>query len=59
MLIRFYHQEIRQSAKFTQYGLAAATEALQDAGFEGGEGLNREMTVGGPGNEFAALDISI
>ena len=39
--------ELRQTAKFTQYGLAAAEEALADAGFENGKGLEPEMTVGG------------
>lgn len=36
--------EIRQAAKFAQYGLAATDEALRDAGFEGGKGLNGDMT---------------
>jgi 3-oxoacyl-(acyl-carrier-protein) synthase len=38
-------QEIRQAAKFAQYGLAATDEALRDAGFEGGKGLDGDMTV--------------
>lgn len=38
-------QEIRQAAKFAQYGLAATEEALRDAGFEGGKGIDGEMTV--------------
>ncbi len=37
-------QELRQTAKFDQYGLAASAEALKDAGFEGGKGLDPEMT---------------
>lgn len=36
--------ELRQTAQFAQYGLAAAAEALSDAGFEGGRGLDPEMT---------------
>jgi len=36
--------ELRQTAKFAQYGLAASAEALKDAGFEGGKGLDPEMT---------------
>ncbi|KAK4935566.1 Mitochondrial beta-keto-acyl synthase [Elasticomyces elasticus] len=36
--------ELRQTAKFAQYGLAASAEALKDAGFENGEGLDPEMT---------------
>ncbi|KAL2421988.1 3-oxoacyl-[acyl-carrier-protein] synthase, mitochondrial [Exophiala dermatitidis] len=36
--------ELRQTATFAQYGLAAAAEALQDAGFDGGRGLDPEMT---------------
>ncbi|EXJ93046.1 3-oxoacyl-[acyl-carrier-protein] synthase II [Capronia epimyces CBS 606.96] len=36
--------ELRQTAKFAQYGLAAAAEALKDAGFDGGKGLDPEMT---------------
>ena len=38
-------QELRQTAKFAQYALAASEEALTDAGFEHGKGLNPEMTV--------------
>lgn len=38
-------QEIRQAAKFAQYGLAATDEALRDAGFAGGKGLDGDMTV--------------
>lgn len=37
-------QELRQTAKFAQYGLAASSEALKDAGFEDGKGLDPEMT---------------
>ncbi|KIX03768.1 beta-ketoacyl-acyl-carrier-protein synthase II [Rhinocladiella mackenziei CBS 650.93] len=36
--------ELRQTAKFAQYGLAASSEALKDAGFEDGKGLDAEMT---------------
>lgn len=37
--------ELRQTAKFAQYGLAAAAEAVKDAGFgEHGEGLPAEDT---------------
>lgn len=36
--------ELRQTALFAQYGLAAAGEALVDAGFEGGRGLPQEET---------------
>ncbi|KAI1625106.1 3-oxoacyl-synthase II [Exophiala viscosa] len=36
--------ELRQTAKFAQYGLAASAEALKDAGFENGKGLDSEMT---------------
>ncbi|KIV82847.1 beta-ketoacyl-acyl-carrier-protein synthase II, variant 1 [Exophiala sideris] len=36
--------ELRQTAKFAQYGLAASAEALKDAGFENGNGLDPEMT---------------
>ncbi|KAL2414893.1 3-oxoacyl-[acyl-carrier-protein] synthase, mitochondrial [Exophiala dermatitidis] len=40
--------ELRQTATFAQYGLAAAAEALQDAGFDRGHGkgldLDPEMT---------------
>ncbi|KAK5280309.1 Mitochondrial beta-keto-acyl synthase [Exophiala xenobiotica] len=36
--------ELRQTAKFAQYGLAASAEALKDAGFEDGRGLDPEMT---------------
>ncbi|KAJ9640783.1 Mitochondrial beta-keto-acyl synthase [Knufia peltigerae] len=36
--------ELRQTAKFAQYGLAASSEALKDAGFEDGKGLDPEMT---------------
>ncbi|KAK5265206.1 Mitochondrial beta-keto-acyl synthase [Exophiala xenobiotica] len=36
--------ELRQTAKFAQYGLAASAEALKDAGFEDGKGLDPEMT---------------
>ena len=38
-------QEKRQTALFAQYGLAAAAEALDDAGFKDGNGLTSEMTV--------------
>ena len=36
--------EQRQTAKFAQYGLAASAEALSDAGFDEGKGLDPEMT---------------
>ena len=36
--------ELRQTAKFAQYGLAASAEALEDAGFKDGTGLDPEMT---------------
>ncbi|OAL38483.1 beta-ketoacyl-acyl-carrier-protein synthase II [Fonsecaea nubica] len=36
--------ELRQTAKFAQYALAASAEALQDAGFKDGKGLDQEMT---------------
>ncbi|RMZ74790.1 hypothetical protein DV737_g5732, partial [Chaetothyriales sp. CBS 132003] len=36
--------ELRKTAKFAQYGLAAAAEALEDAGFKAGNGLDAEMT---------------
>jgi 3-oxoacyl-[acyl-carrier-protein] synthase II len=36
--------EVRQTALFAQYGLAAAAEALKDAGFEDGKGLPQEDT---------------
>ncbi|RMZ83203.1 hypothetical protein DV738_g1304, partial [Chaetothyriales sp. CBS 135597] len=36
--------ELRQTAKFAQYGLAAAAEALEDAGFKAGQGLDADMT---------------
>ncbi|EXJ90911.1 3-oxoacyl-[acyl-carrier-protein] synthase II [Capronia coronata CBS 617.96] len=36
--------ELRQTARFAQYGLAAAAEALDDAGFDDGKGLDPEMT---------------
>ncbi|OAP61831.1 beta-ketoacyl-acyl-carrier-protein synthase II [Fonsecaea erecta] len=36
--------ELRQTAKFAQYALAASAEALQDAGFKDGKGLDPEMT---------------
>lgn len=41
-------QELRQTAKFAQYGLAASAEALKDAGFEDGKGLDVDMTVRRP-----------
>lgn len=37
-------QEMRQAAKFTQYALAASEEALEDAGFKDGSGLEPDMT---------------
>lgn len=37
-------QEARQAAKFAHYGLAASEEALEDAGFKGGRGLDPDMT---------------
>ena len=43
-----WDQEIRQTAKFAQYGLAASAEALKDAGFEDGKGLDPDMTVSTP-----------
>ncbi|KIW63075.1 beta-ketoacyl-acyl-carrier-protein synthase II [Phialophora macrospora] len=36
--------EIRQTAKFAQYALAASEEAFRDAGFKNGNGLDPEMT---------------
>ncbi|EXJ75804.1 3-oxoacyl-[acyl-carrier-protein] synthase II [Cladophialophora psammophila CBS 110553] len=36
--------ELRQTAKFAQYALAASAEALRDAGFTDGKGLDPEMT---------------
>lgn len=36
--------ELRQTALFAQYGLAAAAEALNDAGFQNGNGLPQEET---------------
>ncbi|RVX66992.1 hypothetical protein B0A52_09206 [Exophiala mesophila] len=36
--------ELRQTAKFAQYGLAASAEALKDAGFDQGQGLDPDMT---------------
>ena len=36
--------EIRQTANFAQYGLAASAEALADAGFSNGAGLDPERT---------------
>lgn len=38
-------QEARQAAKFAHYGIAAAAEALEDAGFKDGSGLDYDMTV--------------
>ena len=38
-------QERRQAAKFAHYGLAASAEALEDAGFKDGKGLDPEMMV--------------
>ena len=35
--------ELRQTAKFAQFGLAASAEALEDAGFKDGVGLDSEM----------------
>ena len=48
--------EIRQSAKFAQYGLAASAEALKDAGFEGGKGLDPETTGVCLGSGIGALE---
>jgi 3-oxoacyl-[acyl-carrier-protein] synthase II len=36
--------ELHQSPLFTHYGLAASAEALSDAGFKDGKGLDPEMT---------------
>jgi 3-oxoacyl-[acyl-carrier-protein] synthase II len=36
--------ELHQSPLFTHYALAASAEALADAGFENGRGLDAEMT---------------
>ena len=36
--------ELRQTAEFAQYGLAAAAEALADAGYVNGKGLPKEHT---------------
>jgi 3-oxoacyl-[acyl-carrier-protein] synthase II len=36
--------ELHQSPLFTHYGLAASAEALSDAGFKNGKGLDPEMT---------------
>ncbi|KAK5050603.1 hypothetical protein LTR84_003885 [Exophiala bonariae] len=55
--------ELRQTARFAQYALAASEEALKDAGFEGGKGLDPEMTVRagvpGIGNLEELYDTSI
>lgn len=48
--------EIRQSAKFAHYGLAASAEALADAGFPNGEGLDAEMTGVCLGSGIGALE---
>lgn len=48
--------EIRQSAKFAHYGLAASAEALGDAGFAGGHGLDAEMTGVCLGSGIGALE---
>lgn len=47
---------IRQSAKFAHYGLAASAEALADAGFPDGEGLDSEMTGVCLGSGIGALE---
>ncbi|RMZ90732.1 hypothetical protein DV736_g2031, partial [Chaetothyriales sp. CBS 134916] len=55
--------ELRQTAKFAQYGLAAVAEALEDAGFKEGHGLDPEMTGvclgSGIGNLEELYDTSI
>ncbi|KAJ9614129.1 Mitochondrial beta-keto-acyl synthase [Cladophialophora chaetospira] len=55
--------ELRQTARFAQYGLAASAEALADAGLEGGKGLDPEMTgvtIGsGIGNLSDLYDTSV
>ncbi|OCT46259.1 putative 3-oxoacyl-[acyl-carrier-protein] synthase, mitochondrial [Cladophialophora carrionii] len=55
--------EIRQTAQFAQYALAAAEEAFQDAGFKDGNGLDPEMagvTLGsGIGNLADLYDTSL
>lgn len=55
--------ELRQTASFAQYGVAAAAEALKDAGFEGGEGLPKDdtgVTLGsGIGNLEELYDTSL
>ncbi|KAK5078723.1 Mitochondrial beta-keto-acyl synthase [Lithohypha guttulata] len=48
--------EIRQAAKFAQYGLAASAEALRDAGFPDGVGLEPEMTGVCLGSGIGALE---
>jgi hypothetical protein len=39
------YQERRQAAQFAHYALAASAEALEDAGYKDGKGLDCEMTV--------------
>ena len=55
--------ELRQTAKFAQYALAASTEALHDAGFRDGKGLSPDMTGvtlgSGIGNLSDLYDTSI
>lgn len=55
--------ELRQTAKFAQYALAASAEALSDAGFQDGKGLDPEMTGvtlgSGIGNLSDLYDTSI
>lgn len=48
--------EIRQAAKFAQFGLAASAEALNDAGFPNGDGLEPEMTGVCLGSGIGALE---
>jgi 3-oxoacyl-[acyl-carrier-protein] synthase II len=55
--------EIRQTAKFAQYALAASEEAFRDAGFKDGNGLDPEMTGvtlgSGVGNLADLYDTSV
>ena len=48
--------EAKQAAKFAHYGLAAAAEALEDAGFKDGKGLNCEVTGVCLGSGIGNLD---
>jgi 3-oxoacyl-[acyl-carrier-protein] synthase II len=48
--------ELHQSPLFTHYALAASHEALSDAGFENGNGLDAEMTGVGLGSGIGNLE---